>query len=101
MTFPRITAAIVVLVLISVISLASIGAVNAFGPALRHGNNLEHDAGTIKKVYPNMEFDFQTTPGHLEHFTCSDRCRSVLSHMQRHQLIGAHTDVYFVREANN
>lgn len=101
MAFPRVTAAIIVLLLIGLLALAGIGFVNLVGPALRHGNNLEHDAGTIQKVYPNMDFDFKVSPGHVEHFQCSDRCRAMLSHMERHQLIGAHTDVYYVHEANN
>ena len=102
MIFPRITAAVCVFLLIGCLAVASIGAVSFFGPLITHGNDVEHDAGTIVKINADMTFVLQTTDGHRIAFECSSsRCRMELAHMQRHVFIKAHTDVYYVQGPPN
>lgn len=102
MTFPRITAITCVFLLISCLALIAIGAVSFFGPLLTHGNDVQHDAGTIIKINADMTFVLQTADGHTIPFQCdSTRCQQQLAHMQRHIFIKAHTDVYYVQGPAN
>ena len=98
MVFPRIAAALFVCLLIGCLALVCIGGVEWLGPLLTHGSNLEHDAGTIVSIHPNMSFVLETTTGQQVSFQCSsERCRIELQHMQRHMNEHAHTDVYYVQ----
>lgn len=98
--FPRLTAAIFVLVLIGSVSLACIGAVALIEPALVHGDSVEHADGKIIAIGPGKNFTLETGTGQLLHFQCADQCRASLGHMQRHLREHAHTDVYYIQGPN-
>lgn len=98
---PRFTAAVFVFLLITLLSLVGIGLVSLGGPALTHGMATEHSDGTIIRINTGMDFVLRTASGQQIHFACGGRCPTQLSHMQRHYVEKAHTDVYFIREANN
>lgn len=101
MTFPRITAAVFVLLLIGCFALIGIGSVALFGPRMTHSGLTEHGAGTIMAIRSDMSFTLKTADGKEVSFQCSDRCKAALGHMTRHKFEKAHTDVYYVEEANN
>ncbi len=101
MMFPRITAAIFVLLLIGCFALVGIGSVALVGPGMTHSMMSDHDSGMIMTISPDMSFTLKTADGKKMSFQCSDRCKIALSHMTRHELEKAHTDVYYVEEANN
>ncbi len=101
MTFPRITAAVFVLLLIGCFALVGIGSVALVGPEMTHSVMTDHDAGTIMAIRTDMSFTLKTTNGKQVSFQCSDRCKVALSHMARHEFEKAHTDVYYVEEANS
>ena len=94
--FPRLAAALVVVVLIGSVALASVGAVAWFGPTLAHGSEVEHAAGTIVAIGPGKDFVLLTAQGQRLSFWCAEQCRASLGHMQRHQREHAHTDVYYL-----
>ncbi len=100
MTFPRITAAVFVLLLIGCFALIGIGSVALVGPEMTHNVTAEHDAGTIMTI-SDMSFTLKTANGKQVRFQCSEPCRAALNHMIRHKSEKAHTDVYYVEEANN
>lgn len=100
MTFPRITAAVFVLLLIGCFALLAIGSVILVGPSMTHSATMDHDAGTIMAIRPDMSFTLVTADGKQIIFQCSDRCRVALGHMRRHKFEKAHTDVYYVEDAN-
>jgi len=101
MTFPRITAAVFVLLLIGCFALVGIGSVALVGPGITHSMITDHDAGTIMSIRSDMSFTLKTANGKLVSFQCSDHCKAALSHMARHEFEKAHTDVYYVEETNN
>ncbi|GAC1647895.1 MAG: hypothetical protein NVS4B12_15910 [Ktedonobacteraceae bacterium] len=101
MTFPRIAAAVFVLLLIGCFALVGIGSVALVGPSMTHSVMTDHAAGTIMTIRSDRSFILRTLDGKQVSFQCSDRCRGALSHMQRHAFEKAHTDVYYVEEANN
>lgn len=100
MAFPRITAAILVFLLIGSVVLAGIGGINWLASFAR-GNYVEHDNGKIIQIGPGMDFVLKTASGQDVHFQCSERCHNLLSHMQRHLNEHASTDVYYITEANH
>ena len=94
--FPRIAAAILVLLLIGSLSLACVGGVALIGPMFAHGGDMEHEAGKIIAIGPGRDFVLETaTGGHLV-FQCRNQCSASLGHMQRHMREHAHTDVYYI-----
>ena|SRR2546423_1499210 len=99
MVFPRMTAALFVLVLVGSLSLVLVSAV-WFSPTVSHGPSAQAAHGTITAIGPGRDFVLQTKAGQLLHFQCGDRCRASLEHMQRHKVEKAATDVYFVQGAN-
>ncbi len=101
MSFPRITAAVFVLLLIGCFALIGIGTVALVGPDMTHSVMADHDAGTIMNIGSDMSFTLMTANGRQVNFQCSDRCKASLGHMTRHKFEQAHTDVYYVEEANN
>ncbi len=101
MTFPRLTAAVFVLLLIGCFALIAIGSVVLVGPNMTHSEMTEHDAGRIMAIRTDMSFILETSNGHQVSFQCSDRCKEALGHMKRHISEKAHTDVYYVEEAHN
>jgi hypothetical protein len=93
---PRVAAALVVVVLIGSIALACIGVVAWLGPMLAHGDNVDHEAGTIVSIGPGRDFVLLTVDGERLSFFCEGQCRASLAHMQRHLREHAHTDVYYL-----
>ena len=101
MTFPRITAAVFVLLLIGCFALIGIGSVALVGPGVTHNMMADHDAGIIVTIRSDMSFTLKTANGKQVIFQCSDHCKVALSHMRRHVFEKAHTDVYYVEGAND
>lgn len=97
MAFPRITAVVFVFLLMTCLALVGIGGVAFVGPSLTHGDATAHDAGTIIAISRNMDFVLKMANGQDVHFQCSEQCVKALRHMQRHLLIHAHTDVYYIQ----
>ncbi len=101
MPFPRITAVFFVLILISIVSIVSIGGVAWIGPMLAHGTHVQHDNGKIVKIGPGTDFELKTPAGKIIAFQCRAQCRVSLGHLQRHLNEGANTDVYFTQGPDN
>jgi len=101
MIFPRIAAAIFILLLIGILTAVCVGGFALFAPMLTYGNNVEHADGKILSVGPDKDFVLKTETGTSLHFQCGSTCRASLLHMQRHLHEGAHTDVYYVAGAKN
>ncbi len=101
MSFPRLTAAMFVLILIGCFALIGIGSVAFAGPEMTHTMMADHDSGMIMAIHPDMSFTLKTSNGKEVSFQCIDRCKAAISHMTRHESEKAHTDVYYVEEANN
>jgi len=95
--FPRIAAAICLLLLIGSLSLAAVGGVALIGPMFTHGNNAAHADGKIISIGPGKDFVLVTSNGHHIFFQCMDQCLASLAHMQRHLREHALTDVYFIQ----
>lgn len=100
MKFPRVTAAIFVLLLIGSLAMVVIGGAAVIGPALAHGTNVQHADGTIVDISPAMTFVLKTAAGQKIQFRCTDRCSHDLPHLQRHVREKAHTDVYYIKQPN-
>jgi hypothetical protein len=98
--FPRLLAAFSVLSLIGVLSLSCILGVALIGPALSHGEHVDHTAGQIISIGPGRNFVLLTGTGKRLAFQCTADCRASLGHMLRHLSEHAHTDVYYVEGAN-
>lgn len=98
--FPRIAAAIFVILLIGSISLVCVGVVVMFGPMLTHGDNVVHADGKIIQVGPDKNFVLETATGQRLDFECDNQCKASLGHLQRHLREHAHTDVYYVQGPN-
>jgi len=98
--FPRITAALLVLLLIGSLSLACIGGTALLVPMLRHGDSMEHADGKIVSIGPGMNFVLETSTGQRVYFQCGEACRASLGHMQRHMREHANTDVYYMEGPN-
>ena len=101
MIFPRLTAALFVLVLIGMLAAVCIGGLMLFGPMLTHPNTVEHADGKIVAIGPGRDFVLKTATGMALHFQCSGSCSASLPHMQRHLHESAHTDVYYVAGAKH
>jgi hypothetical protein len=99
--FPRIAAAIFVLLLIGTLALACVGGVALIGPMFAHGDDEAHAVGKIVSIGPGRNFVLDTTSGQQMAFQCMDQCRASLEHMQRHLREHAHTDVYYIQGPNN
>jgi hypothetical protein len=98
---PRLTAALVVLLLIGSLALAAIEGTALVGTALNSDTNTGHDAGKIVRIDGDINFWLRTTKGQMVQFECSERCKVALPHMLRHEKEHAPTDVYYVRLMNN
>lgn len=98
MKFPRVTAAIFVLILIGTLAMVVIGGTSVIGPALAHGTKVQHADGTIVNISPAMVFVLKTATGQKIQFMCTDRCSHDLPHLQRHVREKAHTDVYYIKK---
>ncbi|MBE3560998.1 MAG: hypothetical protein IMW89_17510 [Ktedonobacteraceae bacterium] len=98
MKVPHITAALVVLVLIGVVSAFAIGLLSTLGPLMAHGPGAMHVAGKIVEVDDkDHSFIVQTTTGQKLHFHCDSRCLSQIHHMERHVTEKASTDIYYIQ----
>ena len=98
--FPRLLAALSVILLIGALSLTCIFGINYIGPALTHGTNVDHASGQIVEIGPARDFVLLTATGQHLFFQCMAECRASLAHMQRHMRERAHTDVYYVEGAH-
>ena len=104
MAFPRMSAAIVVMLLIGAVSIMGIFGVMAVGPALAHGTSVEHMNGKILQITgtgPDRDFILVTPDGKQHPFECRTTCRASLGHLERHEIENAGTDVYFEPGPNN
>jgi hypothetical protein len=101
MKFPRVAAAIFVLLLIGGLAVAVIEGVAIVGPTLAHGSNVEHTDGIVIKVNPDRTILFKTVSGQELQFVCSERCLREIAHIQRHVREKAHTDVYYIEQPNH
>lgn len=97
--FPRLLAAFSVFSLIGVLSLSCILGIALVGPALSHGDHVDHAAGQIVSIGPGRNFVLLTATGQRLAFQCQAECRASLGHMLRHLSEHAHTDVYYVHGA--
>ncbi len=71
------------------------------GPALGHGENIDHAAGQIVSIGPGKDFVLLTATGKRMAFQCGAECRASLGHMQRHEVEHAHTDVYYTKGSSS
>lgn len=94
--FPRLLAALCVVLLIGGISLICVVGIAWGGPVLSHGGHVEHAAGEIVALGPGKDFILLTATGQRLSFQCGSECRASLGHMQRHMGEHAHTDVYYI-----
>ena len=102
MAFPRLYAAVVVLLLIGSLTIVGVVAVMTIGPRLAHGSNVQHVSGKIVNISgPDRDFTFQTAKGGLLKFQCRNQCRATAGHMQRHIAEKASTDVYYQQGPDN
>ncbi len=105
MTSSRITALISVMLLIGLLSVVSIYLVLTAGIAITHtshisGSQVEHSAGTIYSIDSNQSFILAEADGKHIQFVCSAHCLQSESHMLRHKIEHAKTDVYYIHEGN-
>jgi hypothetical protein len=98
--FPRIAAAIFVLLFIGALALVCIGGVALIGPMFSHGDNAAHADGKIVSIGPGRNFVLVTANGQQLAFQCMDECSASLGHMQRHLREHATTDVYYIQGPN-
>jgi hypothetical protein len=86
-----------VVLLVGVLSLVGILGIALLGPALDHGENVDHAAGTIYRLTgPGKSFILRTETGQLLSFQCRGACHASLAHLERHYNEHAHTDVYYI-----
>lgn len=96
MAFPRMSAAIVVMLLIGIVSIMGIFVVMTVGPALAHGTSVQHMNGKILQITgPDRDFILMTPDGKRVPFECRTTCRASAGHLERHIIEKANTDVYF------
>jgi hypothetical protein len=105
MTSSRISALISVMLLIGLLSVVGIYLVLAAGIAITHpshspGSQVEHSAGFIDAIGSNQSFTLTEANGKQVQFVCSAHCLQSESHMLRHKIEHAKTDVYYIREGN-
>jgi|SRR5450755_1189059 hypothetical protein len=102
MAFPRLYAAVAVVLLIGALSLAGIVAVMTIGPKLAHGSSVQHVSGKVVSITgPDRDFTFRTAKGELLKFQCRNACRASSGHLQRHINEKANTDVYYQQGPGN
>jgi hypothetical protein len=102
MAFPRMYAAMVVMLLIGVVSVVGIFAVMTIGPAMAHGTAVQHMNGKIVQITgPDRDFILMTPQGKRLQFECRTTCRAAAGHLERHIIEKANTDVYFQPGPNN
>ncbi|HVB24284.1 MAG TPA: hypothetical protein VNG51_20265 [Ktedonobacteraceae bacterium] len=104
MHFPRITAVLLLLLLIGGLSLVCIDTLNLLAPPHAYGSHVEHVEGIIIQMGVNksgMDFVLETANGQHMHFQCDNPCRASQWHVERHLLEHANTDVYYVEKPGN
>ena len=102
MAFPRMSAALVVMLLIGAVSIMGIFVVMTVGPAQAHGTSVEHMNGKIWQITgTDRDFILLTSDGKQHPFECRTTCRASLGHLERHKIEKAGTDVYFKPGPNN
>ena len=105
MTSSRITALLSVMVLIALLSVVSIYLALAAGTAITHASHVPasqvaHSSGTIASIGANQSFVLTEANGKHEQFVCSAHCLQSESHMLRHKIEHAKTDVYYIHEGS-
>ncbi len=102
MVFPRMSAAMAVMLLIGVVSVIGIFAMMTIGPAMAHGTSVQHMNGKILRITgPDRDFILMTPEGMRLQFECRTTCRASAGHLERHIIEKANTDVYFKPGPNN
>jgi len=102
MAFPRLYAAVAVVLLIGSLSIVGIVATMTLGPKLAHGSNVQHVSGKVLAITgPDRDFTFKTATGKLLQFQCRNQCRASAGHLQRHINEKANTDVYYLQGPGN
>lgn len=99
--FPRLLAALSVTLLIGALALAGMLGIALVGPALNHGTHTAHAAGMLVALGPGRNFTLLTATGQRLTFLCEKECRASPGHLQRHLAEHAHTDVYYIEDANH
>ncbi len=79
MAFPRLYAAVAVVLLIGSLSIVGVLAITG----------------------PDRDFTFKTATGKLLQFQCRNQCRASAGHLQRHINEKANTDVYYLQGPGN
>ena len=93
----RISATIIVLVLVGGLACAGVVLAAWLGPASAHGTNVLHVHGKVVEVGPGKNFMFETDAKKDLFFVCSTGCRASLQHLTRHVKEKAPTDVYYIQ----
>ena len=102
MAFPRLYAAVAVVLLIGALSLAGIVAVMTVGPRLAHGSSVQHVSGKVVSIIgPDRDFTLLMANKKLLKFQCRNTCRASRGHLQRHINEKANTDVYYQQGPGN
>ena len=100
MAFPRVTAVISLILLISILSFLCISGLVLVSPPSLHEGNVEHVNGEVVAIGSNMDFVLETAAGEYLHFHCGRSCYTSLKHLQRHLYEHAATSVYYLEENN-
>ena len=101
MVFPRITAAICVLLLIGSLSFLCIGLLSQSESPINQGNNVELVKGVVVAIPSGRNFVLETASGKDLYFHCSSLCHASLAHLWRHLHEHALTDVFYQQGLRN
>src|SRR5689334_8413334 len=101
MLYSRATAAFCTLLLIGIVSLVTIGLVGGIGPLMAHGSQAQHLSGKLQPGNKPLEYVLVTSSGQKYTIECTQHCLKQTSHIQRHIIEKANTDVYFLPGAND
>src|SRR5260221_13263505 len=95
--FPRIAAAICVLLLIGSLAVVSVGGVALLGPMFAHGDDVAHAPGKLVAIGAGMNCMLQKATGQWLDFQCSNQCRESLGQKQRHQREHVLTNLSYIQ----
>ncbi len=93
----RMSATIIVLVLVGGLACVGVVMTGWLGPMSAHGTNVLYVNGKVTEVGPGKNFEFETTTHEQLAFVCGDNCRASLRHLTRHVKENAPTDVYYMK----
>lgn len=101
MSFNRVAAFFVALLLIIVLSVVSIEVTLKIGSAITHTSNALMNGGFIESFDNDGNgFMFKTDEGAIMHFTCNAVCMQNKPHLERHVTEKAHTNIYYINAAD-